>query len=100
MSIYNAQEDKDDEYITFITSIPIHPLGIKAGQIVILDYTWNDLNELMNDLLKKRCRIFDPNTNHEDVMIIEGIVPLIEDICSEMNESLDSWSRKNSDALE
>lgn len=83
--VENQQDSK--RRITFVTSIPIHPLGIEAGETITIDYTWNELHELFTDLHNEMFKVVVKDSNEEEcIIVIDGIVLELEDIFRDEEE--------------
>lgn len=67
--------------ITFITSIPIHILGIEAGDPITIDYTWDEIPSLLQDLNNEMFRIVVKESNKQEcILTVDGMVLNLEDI--------------------
>lgn len=68
--------------VSYITSEPIHPLGINVGERVTLDYDWEDYEEMFKDFSRRMTRIILANeiTGEETVVIFDNWIPKLEDV--------------------
>lgn len=67
--------------ISYITSEPIHPLGINVGDRVTLDYEWEDYEEMFKDFSRRITRIIlVDDSGEETVILFDNWIPKLEDI--------------------
>lgn len=62
-----------DDFIKVVISKPIHVLGYNIGSIITIEYTWDELELLLEDISKGRLKVLDKDY---DVWVISYTLSL------------------------